>query len=77
MARLACRMQRPAMGEPAPRLAVAAPVSADLLLTCDVPAMDLSVPRGTVPMTARGQRTRYLRSPDDVTGIAGVCARCR
>jgi hypothetical protein len=26
-------------------------------------------------MTARGQKTRYLRSPDDVAGIAGADSR--
>jgi hypothetical protein len=52
-------------------------VSADLLPTCEVPAVDLQVPRGTVVMTARVKKTRYLRSPDDVAVIARVCSRRR
>ena len=40
--RMGCRMQRPATDKPAVQLAGAAPVSADLLLTWDVPAVDLS-----------------------------------
>ena len=58
--RVVCRMQRPATDEPRPPAdrcgAAAAPVSADLSLTCDVPAVDLS--RTSRDGTADGERSK-------------------
>ena len=58
-------------GQTSFQTAGAASVCADLLLTWDVPAADLSLPRGMVPITASGQRTRYLLSPDDTASVKG------
>jgi hypothetical protein len=58
--RVVCRMQRPATDEPRPPAgrcgAAAAPVSADLSLTCDVPAVDLS--RTSRDGTDDGERSK-------------------
>jgi hypothetical protein len=63
--RMGCRMQRPATDKPASSWP-GAPVSFGLLLTWDVPAVDLlCTSRDGTDDGEQSKRTCYLRNPDD------------